>query len=237
MSKTTSPKQQRRAAFFLAAVFAFCALCAPRATAQVLPTPQQADSVNRAVAVVITESIQPLVDNLIANNLPLNTDVLTAYIARALRGQSLDMTSQQAAGYIDSAIARFSSRYPDAFTPDSQQLFLERAANTPGALVTPSGLVFIVITEGEGPSPKPTDVVNVRYTARLSNGIILDDTKDTTLTFDLPTEIPGLREGVTMMKPGGTYRLVIPPELAYGAQGIPGVVPANAALDFTVTLP
>ena len=38
------------------------------------------------------------------------------------------------------------------------------------------------------------------------------------------------------MQPGGSYRLVIPAELGYGTQGIPGIIPGGAALDFTVNL-
>ncbi len=39
-----------------------------------------------------------------------------------------------------------------------------------------------------------------------------------------------------MMKPGGRYRIVMPASLAYGTEGIPGAIPGNAALDFTVDL-
>ena len=38
------------------------------------------------------------------------------------------------------------------------------------------------------------------------------------------------------MRPGGRYRLVMPASLGYGTAGIPGVIPGNAALDFTVDL-
>jgi len=38
------------------------------------------------------------------------------------------------------------------------------------------------------------------------------------------------------LRPGGVYRLAIPASLGYGAEGIPGAIPGNAALDFTVEL-
>ena len=38
------------------------------------------------------------------------------------------------------------------------------------------------------------------------------------------------------MKKGGRYRIWIPPQLAYGADGAGGVIPPNAELDFTLSL-
>jgi FKBP-type peptidyl-prolyl cis-trans isomerase len=38
------------------------------------------------------------------------------------------------------------------------------------------------------------------------------------------------------MKPGGSYRIYIPANLAYGSDGIPGAIPGNAVLDFEINL-
>jgi FKBP-type peptidyl-prolyl cis-trans isomerase len=54
--------------------------------------------------------------------------------------------------------------------------------------------------------------------------------------YDVTGVIKGFAEGLKMMRVGGTYRVVIPAELAYGKTGIRGVVPGNAALNFTVKL-
>ena len=48
--------------------------------------------------------------------------------------------------------------------------------------------------------------------------------------------VPGFSEGLKLMKPGGRYRIVIPASLGYGAQGVPGDIPPNAALDFHIDL-
>ncbi|MDE6557251.1 MAG: FKBP-type peptidyl-prolyl cis-trans isomerase, partial [Duncaniella sp.] len=99
----------------------------------------------------------------------------------------------------------------------------------------PSGLVFQVITEGEGAMPQSGERVKVNYTGRLSDGTVFDQT-DAPVTFDVDRLVPGFTEGLKMMRPGGTYRLVIPASLGYGDTGAAGVIPPGAALDFTVEL-
>ncbi|MBP2691587.1 MAG: FKBP-type peptidyl-prolyl cis-trans isomerase, partial [Muribaculaceae bacterium] len=48
--------------------------------------------------------------------------------------------------------------------------------------------------------------------------------------------VPGFTEGLKMMRPGGRYQVIIPASLGYGERGVPGAIPPNAALDFTVDL-
>ena len=117
-----------------------------------------------------------------------------------------------------------------------QKEFLAEQASREGVTQLPDGLLFEVITEGEGDSPKMTDTVEVYYTGRLADGTVFDGTTDTPATFPVSRLIPGFTEGLTMMKPGGTYRLYIPANLGYGERGAGGVIPGGAALDFTVTL-
>ncbi len=73
------------------------------------------------------------------------------------------------------------------------------------------------------------------YTGRFYDGVEFDRT-DSPVTFAVADLTPGFSIGLTMMRPGGRYRLAIPSSLAYGPQGIPGAIPGNAALDFTVDL-
>lgn len=192
---------------------------------------ERADSVNMALAVYLSDNISAVVNNLSTNGLPVNNEQLGVFLAQALVGHDFGMTSEQAMNYIDSRL-----REGTQLSVESQKAFLEKSAKESGAIVTPSGLVFQVITEGEGISPTFDNRVQVRYVGRFSDGSTFDDTESDIVTIDMGSEIAGFVEGLQMMKPGGTYRIVVPAELAYGEEGIPGIIPGNAALDFTVTL-
>ncbi|MFQ3663891.1 MAG: FKBP-type peptidyl-prolyl cis-trans isomerase [Chloroflexaceae bacterium] len=113
-----------------------------------------------------------------------------------------------------------------------------RLAATP--TVTPSGLTFIEVEPGIGPHPRPGDVVDVHYRGALADGTEFDNSylRDDPLQFVLGAGavIPGWDEGIALMRRGGKARLIIPPQLAYGAQGAGGVIPPNATLTFEVEL-
>lgn len=105
---------------------------------------------------------------------------------------------------------------------------------------TPSGLQYIDIVEGTGPSPQPGQQVRVHYTGTLENGKKFDSSVDRGEPFEFPIGIgrviKGWDEGVMSMKVGGKRTLVIPSDLGYGARGAGGVIPPNATLIFEVEL-
>src|SRR5438094_3190040 len=120
-------------------------------------------------------------------------------------------------------------------------------ATQPVARITESGLKIIdVKTLGEAMIAQKDDLVWVHYTGKLENGTKFDssfDRKDQNGEFQ-PIEfrlgqskvIKGWDEGVAGMKVGEKRQLIIPPNLAYGAQGAGGVIPPNATLTFDVEL-
>ena len=96
------------------------------------------------------------------------------------------------------------------------------------------------ITIGEGAEAVAGKQVVVHYTGTLTNGTKFDSSKDRgqPFTFGLGAGqvIQGWDQGVAGMKVGGVRKLVIPPQLGYGAQGAGGVIPPNATLNFEVEL-
>ena len=103
---------------------------------------------------------------------------------------------------------------------------------------TASGLQYRILEAGEGPSPAPTDVAFITYTGRLTDGTVFDSNEGgQPLPMPLAegAAIKGFTEGLRMMKKGSKYQLRIPPELGYGDKAH-DPIPANATLDFDVTL-
>ena len=118
------------------------------------------------------------------------------------------------------------------------QAFLEKAAKEKGAVKTASGMVYVLLAEGKGESPKAADVVKVNYRGTLIDGKEFDSSykRGKPLEFKLDNVIKCWTEGVQNMKPGGKARLVCPPQLAYGDNGAGEMILPGATLDFEVEL-
>ena len=105
---------------------------------------------------------------------------------------------------------------------------------------TDSGLQYTEIEEGSGPVPQVGEIVTIHYKGTLEDGTEFGSSysQDEPVQFPLGRGVvlPGLDEGIAMMKEGGKAKLVIPPELAYGEQGAGDAIPPNATLIFEVEL-
>jgi FKBP-type peptidyl-prolyl cis-trans isomerase FkpA len=115
---------------------------------------------------------------------------------------------------------------------------LKAAAAETGAIVTPSGLVFRMLTEGKGPSPTATDTVKVHYRGTFPDGREFDSSyqRKEAASFPLNRVIKCWTEGLQRMKVGGKAQLICPAAIAYGERGAGGTIPPNAVLRFEVEL-
>jgi len=115
---------------------------------------------------------------------------------------------------------------------------LAAAAKEPGATQTASGLVYRVLKDGTGASPKATDLVKVHYRGTFPDGREFDSSykRNEPTEFPLNQVIPCWTEGVQRMKVGGKAKLTCPSAIAYGARGAGNVIPPNATLLFEVEL-
>ena len=98
---------------------------------------------------------------------------------------------------------------------------------------TKSGIAYKVLAAGEGKNFADSDVVKVNYVGRHLNGTEFDRSGDQPVPFNLKQVIPGFAEMIQLMKPGSKVTVVIPGDLAYGAQGNRGIEP-NETLIFDI---
>ncbi len=110
----------------------------------------------------------------------------------------------------------------------------------PQAQTTASGLMYIIERPGDGPQAEKGKTVSVHYAGFLTDGKKFDSSYDRGTPIDFPLGqgrvIPGWDEGIALLKKGGKAKLLIPYNLAYGAAGMPPVIPAFATLIFDVEL-
>lgn len=107
-----------------------------------------------------------------------------------------------------------------------------------------SGVKITVITEGSGEAAVAGDTVSMNYTGTLTDGTAFDSNVDPKFNHVQPFSfvlgsgqvIPGWDTGIVGMKVGEKRILEIAPEMAYGANGVGGVIPPNATLIFEVEL-
>ena len=116
--------------------------------------------------------------------------------------------------------------------------FLTQNGEKEGVVTLGSGLQYEIITEGTGAIPQASDTVKVHYHGTLLDGTIFDSSvqRGEPATFGVTQVISGWVEALQLMPVGSTWRLFIPSELAYGAQGAGKDIGPHTTLIFEVEL-
>jgi len=116
--------------------------------------------------------------------------------------------------------------------------FLRKNRMKEGVVETGSGLQYTILDPGEGARPTESSTVEVNQRILLADGTVIKDTfrtpdKD---RFTMEEAIAGLREGLCLMKEGGRFRFVVPPDLAWGKRGAGTKIGPHAVLIFDIRL-
>jgi len=166
----------------------------------------------------------------------VSTDALMRGVKDALQGKSSTPDDNRKIQQYVSVSMRAAADRNKAAAAD----FLAKNATRKDVHTTASGLQYKVIKPGDTSAPPVlvTDDVEVNYRGRLQDGTEFDNSyaRGVPATFPVGGVIKGWTEALMLMKPGASFVLYIPPELAYGAAGKPPRIPSNSLLIFDVEL-
>lgn len=167
----------------------------------------------------------------------LNYPDFAAGVAAAYQNDYSQMSLDEAKQVVNQYFEEMANRLNE-FNKKAGEQYLAENAKRPEVHTTASGLQYQIIKEGEGESPKTTDKVTVHYTGALIDGTVFDSSieRGEPATFGVTQVIPGWVEALQMMKPGAEWRIFVPSELAYGAQGAGNVIGPNMTLIFDIQL-
>ena len=126
---------------------------------------------------------------------------------------------------------------PGEIRAESEE-YLRKNRSKEGVVETTSGLQYTVLDPGEGASPTEWSTVEVNQRILLVDGTVIKDTYRTPDhdRFTMEEAIAGLKEGLPLMKEGGKFRFVVPPDLAWGKRGAGDRIGPYAALIFDIRL-
>jgi len=171
---------------------------------------------------------------------PDETDALIRGFAAAVKGKESPFDLQAAGPQMDALMQRKQSAYLQKTRQQNTSEnadFFNKLRQDKNVVELPSGLRYEILKAGDGDYPKPTETVTVNYTGKLINGSVFDSSiaRGKPAEFRLDQVIPGWSEGIQKINKGGKIKLYIPPQLAYGDSGRPGI-PPGSTLIFEVEL-
>jgi FKBP-type peptidyl-prolyl cis-trans isomerase len=110
--------------------------------------------------------------------------------------------------------------------------FFAKLDGDKSVITLPDGLRYTIFLAGAGDPPKPTDTVRVNYTGTLINGTVFDSSEHAgkPAEFAVNKVIAGWTEGLQKIGKGGRIKLYVPPQLAYGDEGRPGIPPGSVLI-------
>ncbi|SET30215.1 FKBP-type peptidyl-prolyl cis-trans isomerase [Thorsellia anophelis] len=191
-------------------------------------------------------SLAAYVDSTLKQQQDFGTDIKKEDLVKGLQ-DALDGKSKMTEEDANKLLAEFSTELQQKATEKAAKeaqetiekgtAYRDTFAAESNVVKSDTGLLYLIESEGEGTAPTATDTVSVHYRGMLIDGTEFDSSysRNEPATFRLDQVIPGWTEGLQKIKPGGKIKLVIPPELGYGDQGM-ATIPANSTLVFEVEL-
>ncbi|MCL7941363.1 FKBP-type peptidyl-prolyl cis-trans isomerase [Halomonas sp. ATCH28] len=189
-----------------------------------------------SLGVTLGQSIQQDVED-------LDIDAFTQAIRDVFDGGELEMSDEEMA----EALTTFQQEAMAAREAEAEQqsaanraegeAYMAENAEQDEVTVTDSGLQYRELESGDGATPGADDTVEVHYEGTLIDGTVFDSSyeRGEPVSFQVGQVIEGWQEALQLMSVGDTWEVVIPSDLAYGAQG-QGPIGPHETLIFKVEL-
>lgn len=167
----------------------------------------------------------------------LDIDDFVKGIKDVLGGEKTALTHTEAQQVVNEHFRKLSEE-AYAKVKEEGEAFLAANKAKDGVVTLPSGLQYQVITEGTGKKPSATDRVQCHYEGTLIDGTVFDSSirRGEPAVFGVNQVIRGWVEALQLMQEGAKWRLFIPQDMAYGANGAGEMIPPYSALIFEVEL-
>ena len=158
-------------------------------------------------------------------------------IADVLEQNQTEMSAQEAQAIIGEFFQALQEK-ASAGAINEGKAFLAENAKRSEVITLESGLQYEIMTAANGPIPTATDKVKVHYHGSLINGTVFDSSvnRGEPATFGVTQVISGWVEALQLMPLGSKWKLFIPSNLAYGAQGAGQQIGPHTTLVFEVEL-
>lgn len=177
-------------------------------------------------------------NNLLSSGIEkLDVQKLTKGIQDVLEKNKPEISYQEAQDVINEFFEALQNKATEGAIQQGKE-FLAQNATREGVIKLASGLQYEIITEGNGATPKASDKVKVHYHGTLIDGNVFDSSvqRGEPATFGVTQVISGWVEALQLMPVGSKWKLFIPSDLAYGAQGAGKDIGPHTTLVFEVEL-
>ncbi len=167
----------------------------------------------------------------------LNYNKLAKGIQDVLENNEPEMSNQEAQAIINDFFQALQEKASEQTIKEGKS-FLEDNAKRAEVITLESGLQYEILTKGNGAVPVSTDKVRVHYHGTLIDGTVFDSSvrRGQPAEFGVTQVIKGWVEALQLMPVGSKWKLFIPSDLAYGAQGAGQQIGPHTTLVFEVEL-
>jgi FKBP-type peptidyl-prolyl cis-trans isomerase FklB len=168
----------------------------------------------------------------------INTDLIMRGLQDGMESDSAMIISMNEGNNFMRTYMQEKQQEKAAKAEEEAKAYIEKLAEDEVYKSTTSGIIYQVIEEGDGEIPQATDKVKVHYEGTNMKGEIFDSSyeRGQPAEFPLNRVIAGWTEILQKMPVGSTWKVVIPPSLAYGERGSPPKIGPNEVLTFKIEL-